>query len=152
MGEDLSCYLNTIQSVDLLRCPYVHWLANKAYFSEITVRNISQSFTHKMAAKASWNRNYVSSPCVYVSLLFYFLHNISSDFCQTNYLNIHRTDVYEICTDGRTLTVDEEHKFFFDSSTGRCHGNQFFVNCIHTFSSRYISRTALDRYTVYLLW
>jgi len=60
MGEDLSRYLNTIQSVDLLKCPYVHWLANKAYFSEITVKNISQSFTHKMAAKASWNRNYVT--------------------------------------------------------------------------------------------
>jgi len=27
--------------------------ANKAYFSDITVKNIYQSFTHKMAAKAS---------------------------------------------------------------------------------------------------
>ena len=30
-------------------------LANKAYFSDITVKNISKSFTHKMAAKASWH-------------------------------------------------------------------------------------------------
>ena len=35
-------------------------LANKAYFSDITVKNVYQSFTHKMAAKASWHRNYVT--------------------------------------------------------------------------------------------
>ena len=34
--------------------------ANKAYFSDITVANISHSLTHKMAAKASWCRNYVT--------------------------------------------------------------------------------------------
>jgi len=53
-GEDLSCYLNNIQSVGLWKCPYNHWLADKAYFSDITVKkNIYQSFTDKMAAKAS---------------------------------------------------------------------------------------------------
>jgi len=31
------------------------YLANKAYFSAITVKNIYESFTHKMAAKASWH-------------------------------------------------------------------------------------------------
>jgi len=36
------------------------WLANKTYFSDITVNNIYQSFTHKMAATASWHRNYVT--------------------------------------------------------------------------------------------
>jgi len=30
-----------------------------AYFGDITVKNIYQS-THKMAAKASWHRNYVT--------------------------------------------------------------------------------------------
>jgi len=35
-------------------------LANKAYFSDIAVANISHSFTHKMAAKDSWHRNYVT--------------------------------------------------------------------------------------------
>jgi len=30
------------------------------YFSDITVKNICQSFAHKMAAKASWHRNYVT--------------------------------------------------------------------------------------------
>jgi len=40
--------------------------ANKAYFSDITVSNISQSLTHKMAAKASWCRNYVTvTLCIY---------------------------------------------------------------------------------------
>ena len=29
---------------------------NKAYLSDITVTNISESFTHKMAAKTSWHR------------------------------------------------------------------------------------------------
>jgi len=28
--------------------------------SDITVANVYQSFTHKMAAKASWRRNYVT--------------------------------------------------------------------------------------------
>ena len=37
-----------------------HYLANKAYFSAITVKNIYESFTHKMATKASWHRNYVT--------------------------------------------------------------------------------------------
>jgi len=30
-----------------------------------------------------------------------------SDFFQTDYLNIHRTDVHKICRNGRTLAVDE---------------------------------------------
>ena len=31
----------------LRECPYDHWVTNKAYFSAITVTNISQSFTYK---------------------------------------------------------------------------------------------------------
>jgi len=38
-GEDLSCYLNSIQSVGLGICLY-----DKAYFSDITVKNIYKSF------------------------------------------------------------------------------------------------------------
>ena len=34
--------------------------ADEAYFCDITVKNIYQSFTHKMAAKASWHWNYVT--------------------------------------------------------------------------------------------
>ena len=59
-SEDLSCYLNNIRSVGLWKRLYDHWFANKAYFSDIAVNNISKSFTHKMAAKASWHRNYVT--------------------------------------------------------------------------------------------
>jgi len=32
----------------------------RSYFGDIIVANISESFTHKMAAKASWHRNYVT--------------------------------------------------------------------------------------------
>ena len=61
-------YLNKIWSVGLWKCLYDHCLANKAYFSAITVKNIYESFTHKMAAKASWHRNYVTvTLCIYVS-------------------------------------------------------------------------------------
>ena len=50
------CYSNKTESVILRKCPYDHWLTNKAYLSTITVRNISQSFTYKMAAKINWHR------------------------------------------------------------------------------------------------
>jgi len=36
-----------------------------------------------------------------------FLRYIFSDFFQTNYLNIYRTDLHEICSTGRNLAVDE---------------------------------------------
>jgi len=63
---DLSCCLNSIRSVGLWKCLYDHYLASKAYFSDVTVKNIYESFTHKMAAKASWHRNYVTvTPYVY---------------------------------------------------------------------------------------
>ena len=51
-----SCYSNKIVSVSLRKCPYDHWLANKAYLSSIAVTNIYQSFTYKMAAKIGWHR------------------------------------------------------------------------------------------------
>ena len=59
-GEDLSCYLYNIRPVGLWKCLYDHELANKAYFSDIIMKNIYQSFTHKMAAKANWHWNYVT--------------------------------------------------------------------------------------------
>jgi len=34
-----------------MKCLYDHYLANKAYFSAIIVKNIYESFTHKMAAQ-----------------------------------------------------------------------------------------------------
>jgi len=55
MLEDLLRYSNKIESSDLRQCPYDHYLANQAYLSGITVRNIYESFTPKMAAKASWH-------------------------------------------------------------------------------------------------
>jgi len=52
-GEYILRYSNKIESTDLRQCPYV---INKAYLSDILVRNIYESFTHKMAAKTSWHR------------------------------------------------------------------------------------------------
>ena len=47
---------------------YVSWhLVNKVYFSDITVKNIYECFTRKMAAKAGWHWNYVTvTPNAYV--------------------------------------------------------------------------------------
>ena len=52
------------------------------------------------------------------------------DFCQTNYLDIHRTDLYEICRDGRTLFVDERSEVIFSIQHGTLQWQPFFVNCI----------------------
>ena len=62
-GEDLSCYPNKIESVSLRKCQYDHRLTNKAYLSAITVTNIYQSFTYKMAQKLTGvdvEQNYVT--------------------------------------------------------------------------------------------
>ena len=37
----------------------------------------------------------------------FFVLTFFSNFCQTNYLNIYRTYLHEICMIGRTLAVDE---------------------------------------------
>jgi len=55
-GEDLSCYSNETKSASLRNVHYDHWLTNKAYLSAITVTNIFESFTCKMAAKINWHR------------------------------------------------------------------------------------------------
>jgi len=64
---------------------------------------------------------------LYVLLVFYFLNYIFSDFCHTNYLNIHQTNLYEICSHSRTLAVDERSELVFRSLKGRFYGNQFLL-------------------------
>jgi len=50
-------------------------------------------------------------------LLMFYLKNIFSDFCQTDYLNIFRTDLLGICRIDRTVAVDERSEVaFFDPS------------------------------------
>jgi len=51
MGEDLVHCSNEIESSDPSQCPCDHQLADKAYLSGMTVRNIHESFTHKIAAE-----------------------------------------------------------------------------------------------------
>jgi len=69
MGEDLLRYSNKIESTDLRQYPYDHYLTNKAYLSDITVRNIYESFTHKMAGENQlaqiWNEITSLSPYIY---------------------------------------------------------------------------------------
>jgi len=51
------------ESVSSRKCPRDHGLTNKAYLSAITVTNIFQSFTYKMAAKSTGidrEQNYVT--------------------------------------------------------------------------------------------
>jgi len=55
-GEDLSCYSDKTESVSFWKCSYDDWLTNKAYLSAVTVINIYQRFTYKMAAKINWHR------------------------------------------------------------------------------------------------
>jgi len=43
-GEDLWSCSYKIESVSLRKCPYDHWLANKAYLSGITVASIFLEF------------------------------------------------------------------------------------------------------------
>jgi len=51
MGEDLVHCSNEIESSDLSQCPCDHQLTDKVYLSGMTVRNIHESFTHKIAAE-----------------------------------------------------------------------------------------------------
>jgi len=41
-----------------------------------------------------------------------------SDVFHTNYLNIHRADLYEICSDGRSLAVDKQSEIIFSIHEG----------------------------------
>jgi len=59
----------------------------------------------------------------------YFFH-IFSDSCQTNYLNIYQTDLHEICSDGRTLAVDERSAVSFFMPQGTLSWQTIFVDCI----------------------
>jgi len=45
-------------------------------------------------------------------------------FCQTNYLNICRTDLNEICRIGRNFAADERPEVIFSDPQERCRGNQ----------------------------
>jgi len=51
---------------------------------------------------------------LYVSIVFIYIY--FNNFFLIIYLNIHRTDLYEVCRDGRTWSVDERSEvIFFDS-------------------------------------
>jgi len=43
---------------------------------------------------------------------------IDTFLTETNYLDIRQTDLYEICSDGRTLAVDERPKVIFSIAQG----------------------------------
>ena len=71
------------------------------------------------------------------------LKYIFSDFFQTNYLNIHWTDLYEICRNGRTLSVDERPVIFFGPSRDIGMEINFLLTESTPYSSScYVSETA----------
>jgi len=49
-----------------------------------------------------------------LSILYLFVY----DFCQTSYLDIHRTDLCKICRIGRTMAVDEQSEICFSIPQG----------------------------------
>ena len=51
--------------------------------------------------------------CCCFFIFFYF-----SDFCQTNYPDIYRTDLHDICRIGRTLAADERCELIFSIPQG----------------------------------
>ena len=82
-----------------------------AYFSDITVKNIYQSFTHKMAVKASWHWNYVT-----VALCILHVGKHLYKHC----INLNRT----LFTFGVSISIrDLRQKKLFNSSSGSCHGS-----------------------------
>ena len=81
MGDDLPCYTNEIKSVSLRKCPHDRQPTDEAYLSDIRVTNISNSFTHKIAAKASWHRYGTKlRHCMY-KLSTYQLSTAYATFC-----------------------------------------------------------------------
>jgi len=52
--RQLSCYLNSIRSVGLWKCLYDHCLANRAYFSAITVKNVREFLYNGRCADVFW--------------------------------------------------------------------------------------------------
>jgi len=57
----VSYYSNNVESVCLRKCPYDDWFTNKGYLIAITVTNIYESFTCKMAAKINWHMEQITS-------------------------------------------------------------------------------------------
>jgi len=67
----ISCYLNNIRPVGLWKCLYNHYIAClQGVFQRYHSENIyDQSFTQKLAAKASWHWNYVTvTSCIDVEM------------------------------------------------------------------------------------
>jgi len=71
---------------------------------------------------------------LYVSLVF--LKIFLKRFFQTNYLNIHRTDLYKFYRDGRNLSEDKSH-FFYPARDVAMAANVLLTEPTPYFSSRY---------------
>jgi len=78
-GEDLSCYLNKIESVGLRKCPYYRYLIEKVTSSDVRATNISQSLPHKMAEN-SWYEE-ITSLSPYLSMTHWSRRYHSSVMC-----------------------------------------------------------------------
>jgi len=56
MGEDLLYYSNKIQPASFKNVHMIINLLTKRILISIALKNISKSFTYKMAAKTGWHR------------------------------------------------------------------------------------------------
>ena len=61
---------------------------------------------------AHWSTHPLCTKRIRRGFLFCWCFTFFSNFCKTNYLNIYRTDLHEICKIGRTLAVDERSGYF----------------------------------------
>ena len=73
IGEELSCYSNKMSSVRWGKCPHDdQWPVDKAYFSDIRVRNISKSLParwRREQAGIDIKRNYVTvTLCIFATV------------------------------------------------------------------------------------
>ena len=81
------------------------WLTNKAYLSDITVTNISQSFTYKMAIKINWHRyeTIITSLSPYVWAQILNSTQVNFIFFRQTMNSSKRAKVSDICLTGGVI-------------------------------------------------
>jgi len=100
-------FVYLLNQLSFRKCPHDHQLTNKACFSNITVTNISQRFTYKMAAKNGWHR-YVTKLCHYHPMYTLFQLPIGNEsvpkIITNNTINLFLTAI--------SISVISSHNYF----------------------------------------
>jgi len=138
-GEESSCYLNNIQSVGLWRCLYDHYLANKAYFSAITVKTYMRVLPTRWRRKPAGIEITSLSPYVYIKLQWIVHQNeclamllySNTRQCQTVCKQCHKI-LYNSQRKRKTITLLWTHyvqlHHWIQSSSKTCNK---FINSMH---------------------